>query len=70
MEGVMFTAREKEILRKMDAHHREGGTSPFIARAQGKLSQVAEEMKVPVDKLDQFLDTLNRSVLPTDYLMG
>jgi hypothetical protein len=69
MGEVMFTEEEKEILSRIDRYMRGGGkpVSPFIAQYQGKLGQVASDIDVPVEKLDELLNKLNNEVLPPVY---
>ncbi|MFA6519519.1 MAG: hypothetical protein WCT41_01695 [Candidatus Paceibacterota bacterium] len=64
-----WTPRQKHLMSLVDAYNRTlpvGYIPPLIAKANGTLHIVAEQIDVPLEELDSFLTMVNAELPPVD----
>lgn len=59
---MLTQEQRREIFRKVDKFIRGGGVSPFIARHEGTLDQVAAQIGVPLAELQEHLKMLDEEL--------
>ena len=63
---MLTQERRGDIFDKVDKFIRGGGISPFIARKNGTLAEVAEKIQVPLGELEEHLAMLDQELPPVD----